>query len=203
MRWFPFVTFWQVSADLANAAGVPDGHGHNYGTTVLDVNGAPIASRFAMKGGHSAEAIETVRRSSTSRWPVPPLDGRRARVLQLATRLLAIVELATADQIAVTATEKFNASLLADEELRKAVEAAHRNIRNFAKKSLRRNWSAKNAQGARVGEKFDPFTRVAGMRSSCSRFIEPTLPSGRSCKMWPWKNCTSVSTDRQAAPCWA
>ena len=28
--------------------------------TVLDVNGAPIASRFAMKGGHSAEAIETV-----------------------------------------------------------------------------------------------------------------------------------------------
>ncbi|WP_246097963.1 alpha/beta hydrolase [Rhodococcus spelaei] len=36
MRWFPFVTFWQVSADLANAAGVPDGHGHNYGTSVLD-----------------------------------------------------------------------------------------------------------------------------------------------------------------------
>ncbi|MFZ3394382.1 alpha/beta hydrolase [Rhodococcus sp. 7Tela_A2] len=36
MRWFPFVTFWQVSADLTNAAGVPDGHGHNYGTAVLD-----------------------------------------------------------------------------------------------------------------------------------------------------------------------
>ncbi|MFF0814809.1 alpha/beta hydrolase [Rhodococcus sp. NPDC003318] len=36
MRWFPFVTFWQVAADLGNAAGVPDGHGHNYGTTVLD-----------------------------------------------------------------------------------------------------------------------------------------------------------------------
>lgn len=31
-----FVTFWQVSADLTNAAGVPDGHGHNYGTLVLD-----------------------------------------------------------------------------------------------------------------------------------------------------------------------
>jgi flavin reductase (DIM6/NTAB) family NADH-FMN oxidoreductase RutF len=28
--------------------------------SVLDANGAPIASRFAMKGGHSAEAIETV-----------------------------------------------------------------------------------------------------------------------------------------------
>lgn len=36
MRWFPFVTFWQVAADLTNAAGVPDGHGHNYGTLVLD-----------------------------------------------------------------------------------------------------------------------------------------------------------------------
>ncbi|UYP19588.1 alpha/beta hydrolase [Rhodococcus sp. Z13] len=36
MRWFPIVTFWQVSADLTNAAGVPDGHGHNYGTSVLD-----------------------------------------------------------------------------------------------------------------------------------------------------------------------
>ncbi|NLE81274.1 MAG: hypothetical protein GX610_17165 [Rhodococcus sp.] len=36
MKWFPFVTFWQVSADLTNAAGVPDGHGHNYGTFVLD-----------------------------------------------------------------------------------------------------------------------------------------------------------------------
>ncbi|GEE01182.1 hypothetical protein nbrc107696_16280 [Gordonia spumicola] len=36
MRWFPIVTFWQVSADLGNAAGVPDGHGHNYGTQVLD-----------------------------------------------------------------------------------------------------------------------------------------------------------------------
>lgn len=66
----------------------------------------------------------------------------------------------TGDQIAVTATEKFNASLLADEELREAVDTAHRNIRSFARKSLRKNWSAKNAQGARVGEKFDPFTRV-------------------------------------------
>lgn len=36
MRWFPIVTFWQVSADLGNAAGVSDGHGHNYGSQVLD-----------------------------------------------------------------------------------------------------------------------------------------------------------------------
>ncbi|MBM7367873.1 alpha/beta hydrolase [Gordonia hydrophobica] len=36
VRWYPIVTFWQVSADLGNAAGVPDGHGHNYGTVILD-----------------------------------------------------------------------------------------------------------------------------------------------------------------------
>ncbi len=31
---------------------------------------------------------------------------------------------------------------------------------SFAKKSLRKNWQAKNSHGASVGEKFDPFTRV-------------------------------------------
>lgn len=36
MRWYPIVTFWQVSADMTNASGVPAGHGHNYSDTVLD-----------------------------------------------------------------------------------------------------------------------------------------------------------------------
>jgi uncharacterized membrane protein len=36
MRWFPVVTFWQLSADLARADEVPAGHGHDYGTSVLD-----------------------------------------------------------------------------------------------------------------------------------------------------------------------
>lgn len=30
MQWIPFVTFLQVSADMAVATGVPDGHGHSY-----------------------------------------------------------------------------------------------------------------------------------------------------------------------------
>jgi uncharacterized membrane protein len=33
MRWYPFVTFWQVTADMAFANDVPDGHGHNFGAT--------------------------------------------------------------------------------------------------------------------------------------------------------------------------
>jgi uncharacterized membrane protein len=36
MRWYPIVTFWQVSADMPIAVGVPGGHGHNYGNAVLD-----------------------------------------------------------------------------------------------------------------------------------------------------------------------
>jgi uncharacterized membrane protein len=30
MVWLPFVTFWQVTADLVFAVNVPDGHGHKY-----------------------------------------------------------------------------------------------------------------------------------------------------------------------------
>jgi len=33
MSWYPFVTFWQVTCDLAAADSVPDGHGHRFGTT--------------------------------------------------------------------------------------------------------------------------------------------------------------------------
>jgi histidinol dehydrogenase len=65
-----------------------------------------------------------------------------------------------AEQLAVTQAELFNASLAADEPLRAAVAEAEKNIAGFAKKSLRKNWQAKNSHGASVGEKFDPFTRV-------------------------------------------
>lgn len=36
MRWYPMVTFWQVTADLANSRRVPKGHGHNYGVMAAD-----------------------------------------------------------------------------------------------------------------------------------------------------------------------
>jgi uncharacterized membrane protein len=34
--WMPFVTFWQVTADLPFATGVPDGHGHRYSAEYVD-----------------------------------------------------------------------------------------------------------------------------------------------------------------------
>ncbi len=64
------------------------------------------------------------------------------------------------EQLPVTQAEFMTASLKADEALRTAVTLAGKNIEKFAQKSLRKNWSAKNAQGASVGEKFDPFQRV-------------------------------------------
>ena len=66
----------------------------------------------------------------------------------------------TPEGLAVTTTEKFNASLAASLELRETVALAHRNIEVFSRRSLRKNWSRSNAQGARVGEKFTPFRRV-------------------------------------------
>jgi histidinol dehydrogenase len=66
----------------------------------------------------------------------------------------------SAEQLAVTTEELFAASLKADESLRAAVTEAERNIANFARKSRRKDWSAKNSHGALVGEKFDPFQRV-------------------------------------------
>jgi len=47
-----------------------------------------------------------------------------------------------------------------DAPTRLALQAAHRNITTFAKKGLRRGWTARNTQGARTGERFDPFRRV-------------------------------------------
>jgi histidinol dehydrogenase len=66
----------------------------------------------------------------------------------------------TAEQLEVSAEELFNASIAADESLRAAVKEAERNIAAFARKSLRKNWSARNSHGATVGEKFDGFGRV-------------------------------------------
>lgn len=66
----------------------------------------------------------------------------------------------TTEQLAVTQAELLSASVQADDDLRAAVAAADKNVAAFARKSLRKDWSSRNAQGAKVGEKFDPFQRV-------------------------------------------
>lgn len=94
----------------------------------------------------------------------------------------------TAKSIALTEAELATANKNAGKELRRAVAVSSRNVTFFAKQSLRRNWSAKNAQGATVGEKFDPFQRVgiyipggtAPLVSTCLMTI--TLAKVAGCK---------------------
>lgn len=47
-----------------------------------------------------------------------------------------------------------------DDEMRAAVAASLANVRDFAKKSMRKDWSGVNAEGAEVGEVYHPFERV-------------------------------------------
>jgi histidinol dehydrogenase len=53
-----------------------------------------------------------------------------------------------------------NATNLVEGETKRALVLAHRNVERFAQRSLRKDWSMKNAQGATVGEVYQPFQRV-------------------------------------------
>ena len=82
------------------------------------------------------------------------------------------------DDALVDLTHRFDGALLSRKELfisekefseaessvtdatREAVRRSLRNIHAFAKKSMRKDWSGKNAEGATVGERFTPFDRV-------------------------------------------
>ena len=77
------------------------------------------------------------------------------------------------DDALVELTERFDQVRLRSSELRitgkpvkpeaglaRAVAAAQKNVSAFAKRSLRKDWRMRNAQGGTVGEKFDPLQRV-------------------------------------------
>lgn len=66
----------------------------------------------------------------------------------------------TEKTVRVSAAELKAAAKRVAQETKDAIAASHANVRQFAEKSKRKNWSGKNAQGALVGERFDPFERV-------------------------------------------
>ena len=66
----------------------------------------------------------------------------------------------TPGKLRVGQAELAGAWRAADARTRKAIRLAKANVALFAKRSLRKNWQARNAQGGVVGEKFDPFARV-------------------------------------------
>lgn len=100
-----------------------------------------------------------------------------AGVRDLVTEIIAQVA-AKGDEALVTFTKRFDSATLTTKTLfvtadeiaaaRKAVTPATRaavsrslkNIHSFAKRSMRKDWSYKNAEGATVGERFTPFDRV-------------------------------------------
>ncbi|MFV0337847.1 MAG: histidinol dehydrogenase [Chthoniobacterales bacterium] len=66
----------------------------------------------------------------------------------------------TAEQLRVTPEEIAEAQASLSRETLNLLKTSRKNVFAFAKKSLRKNWSMKNTQGAEVGERFDPFDRV-------------------------------------------
>lgn len=66
----------------------------------------------------------------------------------------------TPAQIPVAPAETARAIAELDPDVRRAISAARANVRNFARRSLRKSWFMKNRQGTVVGERFDPFQRV-------------------------------------------
>lgn len=54
VRWYPVVTFWQVSTDPARAQAPPDGHGHGYGDEL-------VAAWVAVAAPHGWDEQDTAR----------------------------------------------------------------------------------------------------------------------------------------------
>ncbi len=65
-----------------------------------------------------------------------------------------------AKDLRVTEAEIKAARAHVSQDTKAAIAASRKNIHAFAKRSLRKDWSKKNAQGAQVGERFVPFDRV-------------------------------------------
>lgn len=66
----------------------------------------------------------------------------------------------TAEQLVVSPEEVAAAVASLTPEVREALDASRRNVTTFAQRSLRKDWSMTNEQGAEVGEVYHPFERV-------------------------------------------
>ncbi|MGC3988073.1 MAG: histidinol dehydrogenase [Chthoniobacteraceae bacterium] len=108
-----------------------------------------------------ASAVESLKRKAE---PIPQVE-------QTVREIIAAVR-KDGDQALFTYTEKFGGPKLSAKHLRvtgkpkvsatvkEAIATSHANVFDFARRSLRKDWSSRNAQGARVGERYDAFQRV-------------------------------------------
>lgn len=70
------------------------------------------------------------------------------------------VKFRSASALRVTEAELDAADKIVGAKARRAIAASRKNVTAFAKKSLRKDWTATNTQGAEVGEVYQPFERV-------------------------------------------
>jgi len=109
---------------------------------------------------------------------VATLDRRAIPDVALEKKVAAILATVRTDGDAglLRLTKKFDGQTLTPESMRidpaeirlakvdasteAALQASHRNVHRFARRSMRRNWSGKNHEGSEVGERFDPLQRV-------------------------------------------
>ena len=68
--------------------------------------------------------------------------------------------LLTDETLFVTEAELAEAELLVEDSVKEAIAASKKNVHAFAKQSMRQDWSYTNAEGAEVGERFVPYSRV-------------------------------------------
>ncbi|WP_435895704.1 histidinol dehydrogenase [Oceaniferula spumae] len=66
----------------------------------------------------------------------------------------------SAKSLFVSQDEIDEAYAAVDADVKKAVATSRRNIHAFAKRSMRKDWKAKNREGVEVGERFTPYDRV-------------------------------------------
>jgi len=108
-----------------------------------------------------ASAVDSLKRKAE---PIPQVEQTVREIITAVRK--------DGDQALFAFTEKFGGPKLSAKNLRvtgkpkvsatvkDAIGASHANVFDFAKRSLRQDWSCRNAQGARVGERYDAFQRV-------------------------------------------
>jgi len=58
--WFPLISFWQATADMAAAYDIPNGHGHRYAAEFVDAWNE-IAPAHHLPGAAPATSFEAIR----------------------------------------------------------------------------------------------------------------------------------------------
>ncbi len=118
-----------------------------------------------------SDFAEKIRELAASGAPNPEIEARTADIIAAVRdrRDAALVELtarfdgwqpASPSDFRVSEKEFREANAAVAPSFKKAARLAHKNITAFAKRCLKKDFSTKNAQGGRVGEKYDPLQRV-------------------------------------------